>query len=69
MRRTVVAIDPAVSFKAVHVSRSHRGEALADPPVEVTPRHQSASGSSACPAHPNRRAKVLGVESDLQPST
>ena len=37
-------------------------------PIEVTRRHQSASGSSACPAHPNRRAKVLGVESDLQPA-
>jgi hypothetical protein len=35
-------------------------------PIEVTPRHQSASGSSACPAHPNRRAKVLGVEDCLE---
>ena len=30
-------------------------------PIEVTPRHQSASGSSACLAHPNRRAKARTV--------
>jgi hypothetical protein len=35
-------------------------------PIEVTARHQSASGSSACLAHPNRRAKVLGVEDCLE---
>src|SRR5271166_5444106 len=36
-------------------------------PVEMAPRLQFAAGPSACPARPNRRAKVFGVENGLQP--
>ena len=34
-------------------------------PVEVTPGHQGATAPSAAPAHPDRRANVLGIESCL----
>jgi hypothetical protein len=35
-------------------------------PIEVTARHQVAAGPSATLAHPNRRAKVFGVDSGLE---
>src|SRR5580658_4088290 len=33
----------------------------------MAPGDQKAAGSSACPARSNRRAKIFGVENDLQP--
>ena len=35
-------------------------------PVEVTPGHQGATAPSAAPAHPDRRANVLGVKGGLE---
>ena len=76
-RRTRLLLDPVPRFrvddrrmKAVvdlpFVPQPSEIDRVREDPIEVTPRHQSASGSSACLARPNRRAKVLGVENYLE---